>query len=138
MSTAPPYPLNDLEAGTHVPASTTTITTPAHRLPSSESNDNNDTPSDDRVPVPQSRTNTPPPEYKPHDMEEPLPPYMERVRMVMRGEAGAGMAMPQRRKTKIFIFGTFAILIAVVIGVSVAMGVKNNNNDNDNAGATKF
>lgn len=134
MSTTPPYHLRDLEAGTHDPTSPTT-TTPHHL--SSDSNNNGD-PSDDRVTVPQSRTNTPPPEYKPHDMEEPLPPYMERVRMVMRGEAGPGMAMPHRRKTKIAIFGIFAILIVVIIGVSVAMGVRNNNNDDDDTGATKL
>lgn len=65
----------------------------------------------------QSGRDTPPPEYKEEDMQEPLPPYMERVRRVMRREMPISRAMPKKRTCLLL---TILILLVggVIVGIS--------------------
>ena len=68
----------------------------------------------------------PPPDYKEHDMPEPLPPYMTRVRGVMRRQQPLGAAMPvMERRTGFWIIGTFALVVLIVIGVGVGVRAAN-------------
>lgn len=67
-----------------------------------------------------------PPDYKEHDMPEPLPPYMTRVRGVMRRERPIAEAMPvMQRRTAFRVVGAFALLVLIVIGVGVGIRVAN-------------
>ena len=109
--------------------------------------------SPDREPV-----EGPPPEYKEEDMSEvltlsplqspatsclvideltlvplqPLPPYMARVRMVMRQEQPVRVLMPERRYG-IAMAIIFLLVIMAIVGVAIGVGVRNNRR-NDNGG----
>lgn len=68
-----------------------------------------------------------PPDYKEHDMAEPLPPYMTRVRGVMRKEQPIGAAMPvMKRRTGCFVIGVFVLVVMIVIAVGVGVRAANN------------
>ena len=72
----------------------------------------------------------PPPEYKEHDMAEPLPPYMTRVRGVMRGQQPMAAAMPvMERRTGYWIIASFILAVLIVIGVGIGVRVANNNSN---------
>ncbi len=71
------------------------------------------------------------PAYKEHDMEEPLPPYMARVKRVMRGEEPMATIMPSRRAGG-YILASFVLLVVLVIAVSVGVTVSGNKNNNGN------
>ena len=74
-----------------------------------------------------------PPDYKEHDMPEPLPPYMTRVRGVMRREQPIGAAMPvMKRHTGFFVIGVFVLVVLIVIGVGVGVRVANNSGNPTN------
>ena len=77
------------------------------------------------------RPPSPPPEYKAEDMEEPLPPYMARVKMVMRGEQPMGIVMPEKR-AGFCLLVSFLVIVVVVIGASVGVSIRNNNDNNNN------
>lgn len=74
-----------------------------------------------------ARSPSAPPEYKEQDMTEPLPPYMERVRMGIRRDEPLSMVMPGK-KTGYFI--TISCVLLVVLVVAVAAGVSVGNNKN--------
>ena len=71
------------------------------------------------------------PAYKEHDMEEPLPPYMARVRRVMRGEEPMATIMPSRR-TGGFVLAGFVLVVVIIVAVSVGVSVSGNKNSNGN------
>ena len=78
-----------------------------------------------------THSETEPPEYKAHDMEEPLPPYMARVKQVYRREQPISAAMPSKRGG-LWIVGFFVLAVIIVIGVGVGVRVSQNNDNNNN------
>ena len=62
------------------------------------------------------------PAYKEHDMEEPLPPYMARVRMVMRREEPLSSIMPNKQAGR-WTVGLFVLAVIIIIAVSVGVRV---------------
>ena len=71
-----------------------------------------------------SRPSTPPPKYMEADMVEPLPPYMERLRMVVMRQQPLSTAMPDRRYGwRILV--TFLVIILIVVGVSIGASLNN-------------
>lgn len=70
------------------------------------------------------------PAYKEHDMEEPLPPYMARVRMVMRREMP--MATIMERRIGGFILAGIVPVVVIAIAVSVGVNVRGNKNGGGN------
>ena len=71
-----------------------------------------------------------PPEYKEQDMAEPLPPYMTRVRGVMRGQQPVAAAMPvMERRTGYWIIAAFVLAVLIIIGVGIGVRVANDNSN---------
>ena len=69
-----------------------------------------------------------PPEYKEQDMAEPLPPYMTRVRGIMRREQPMAAAIPvMERRMGYWIVGAFILAVLILIGVGIGVRVANNN-----------
>ena len=60
------------------------------------------------------------PAYKEHDMEEPLPPYMARVRQVMRRERPLSTIMPNKREGR-WVVGAFVLAVFIIIAVSIGV-----------------
>ena len=57
-------------------------------------------------------------------MEEPLPPYMARVRAVMRGQQPVATAVPvMETRTSFLVVGFFILAVLIIIGVGVGVRV---------------
>ena len=89
------------------------------------------------LPPPEPARNHPspesPPDYKEQDMPEPLPPYMTRVRGVVRGQQPLAAAVPaMERRTGWLVVTAFALIVVIIIGVGIGVRVAANNNDNNN------
>ena len=71
-----------------------------------------------------------PPEYKEQDMAEPLPPYMTRVRGVMRGQQPIAAAMPMvERRTGYWVVASFILAVLIIVGVGIGVRVANDNSN---------
>ncbi len=73
-----------------------------------------------------------PPNYKEQDMPEPLPPYMTRVKGVMRGQQPMAAAMPAvERRTARLVIAFFILVVLIFIGVGIGARVAIDSNHND-------
>ena len=71
------------------------------------------------------------PAYKEEDMAEPLPPYMARVRQVMRGEQPISTVMPSKIVGR-WIVGSFVLAVLIIIAVSIGVEVSGNKSGTNN------
>ena len=60
------------------------------------------------------------------DMSEPLPPYMERLRMVMRGQRPLSTAMPSSSKNRWRGLVILIIIVLVILAASIGASINKN------------